>query len=346
MPKMIRAVQVSQVNAPLRVVDVPEPSPGEGEVRIAVEACGMCGTDISMVRGAFGVGPFPLTLGHEVAGRIDMLGDGIVDWQIGDRVAVGWFGGNDGTCQSCREGDAINCVNLQVPGLAYPGGYAESTVVPTSALARIPEELTFADAAPMGCAGVTVFNALRRTSAWPGDLVAVLGLGGLGHLAVQFADKMGFDTVVINRGGKKEATARQLGAHHYLDSTAQDVPEALKALGGAKVILATVPQPAAMTTAIDGLRPHGELIVIGFSLEKIEVSPAQLITGQKTLRGHASGTSQEVEETMRFAAQSGVRAITEQASLEDAPQAFDKMLAGAMRFRGVLIPDRSQNAVP
>lgn len=341
MTSMIRAVQVSRVDAPLRVVDLPEPSPGYGEVRIAVEACGICGSDVAMVRGLFGDGPFPLTPGHEIAGRIDMLGDGVEGWQLGDRVAVGWFGGNDGTCQSCREGDAVNCVNLQVPGLAYPGGYAESTVVPTSALARIPGELTFAEAAPMGCAGVTVFNALRRTSAWPGDLVAVLGLGGLGHLAVQFADKMGFDVVVIARGGQKEAIARQLGARHYLDSTVQDVPEALQALGGAKVILATVPQPAAMAAAIDGLRAHGELVVIGFSPEKFEVSPAQLITGQKTLRGHSSGTSREVEETLRFAAQSGVRAITEQASLEDAPQAFDKLLAGATRFRGVLIPARS-----
>jgi alcohol dehydrogenase len=334
----IRGVQVDQINGPLRVVDLPQSSPRRGQVRIAVKACGICGSDGSMVQGLFGEGPFPLTPGHEIAGRIDDLGDDVEGWQVGDRVAVGWFGGNDGTCQACREGDAINCVNLQVPGLAYPGGYAESTVVPTSALARIPSELTFAEAAPMGCAGVTVFNALRRTSAWPGDLVAVLGLGGLGHLAVQFADRMGFDTVAIDRGSEKEAIAMQLGARHYIDSTVQDVPEALRALGGAKVILATVPQPAAVAAAIDGLRAHGELIAIGVSPEKIEVSPVQLITGQKTLRGHAAGTSEEVTETLRFVAQSGVRAITEEASLEDAPQAFGKMLAGATRFRGVLTP--------
>jgi alcohol dehydrogenase len=220
-------------------------------------------------------------------------------------VAVGWFGGNDGRCRSCREGDAINCVNLQVPGLAYRGGYAESTVVPVSALARIPGELTFVEAAPMGCAGVTVFNALRRSSAWPGDLVTVVGLGGLGHLAVQFASKMGFDTVAIDRGGDKEATARQLGARHYIDDTAQDVPQALQALGGAKVILGLVPKPAVITAAIDGLRARGELVVIGLSAENIEASPVQLVTGQKTLRGHAAGTSREVEETLRFAVQSG-----------------------------------------
>ena len=341
MTSMIRSVLVSQANAPLRVVDLPQPSPGRGEVRIAVEACGICGSDVAMVQGEFGDGPFPLTPGHEIAGRIDMLGNGVEGWELGARVAVGWFGGNDGCCQACREGDAINCVNLQVPGLAYPGGYAESTVVPTSALARIPPELTFTEAAPMGCAGVTVFNALRRTSAWPGDLVAVLGLGGLGHLAVQFASKMGFDTVAIDRGGQKEAIAKQLGARHYIDDSVHDVAEALQALGGAKVVLALVPQPAAIAAAVDGLRARGEVVVIAVSARKIEVSPVQLITGEKTLHGHASGTSLEVEETMRFAAQSGVRAIIEQAPLEEAPQAFDKMIAGTIRFRGVLMPART-----
>src|SRR5215469_4386879 len=341
MTSMIRSVQVSQASAPLRVVDLPQPSPGRGEVRIAVEACGICGTDAGMVQGAFGDGPFPLTPGHEIAGRIDMLGDGVEGWELGDRVAVGWFGGNDGSCQACREGDAIDCVNLQVPGLAYPGGYAESTVVPTSALARIPSQLTAVEAGPMACAGVTVFNALRRTSAWPGDLVAIIGLGGLGHLAVQFSHKMGFDTAVIDRGGAKEDIARQLGARHYIDETVHDVAESLKALGGAKVVLATVPASAVMTSAIDGLRALGELVVIGVSPDNIEVSPVQLIFGQKTLHGSASGTSREVEETMEFAAQSGVRPITEEAPLEDAQQAFSKMLAGATRFRGVLKPAQS-----
>jgi len=332
----IRGVQVSKVNAPLSVVDLPQQRPGSGHVRIAIEACGICHSDADMVHGMFGDGPFPLTPGHEIAGRIDELGDDVEGWEAGDRVAVGWFGGNDGSCEACRNGDAMNCVNLQVPGLAYPGGYAEETVVPISALARIPGELTFVEAAPLGCAGVTVFNALRRTSAGPGDVVAVVGLGGLGHLAVQFAAKMGFDTVAIDRGGQKEATALQLGALHYIDSTVQNVAAELQALGGAKVVLATVPQPAAMTAAIDGLGSHGELIVIGVSPQKIEVSPVQLIFGQKTVRGSASGTSRDVEETMHFAAQSGVRAIIEQAPLDDAQQAFDKMLAGNARYRGVL----------
>jgi alcohol dehydrogenase len=332
----IRGVQVSKVDAPLSVVDLPQPRPGSGQVRIAVEACGICHSDADMVHGMFGEGPFPLTPGHEIAGRIDELGDDVEGWEVGDRVAVGWFGGNDGSCEACRNGDAMDCVNLQVPGLSYPGGYAEETVVPVSALARIPDELTFVEAAPLGCAGVTVFNALRRTSAWPGDVVAVVGLGGLGHLAVQFAAKMGFDTVAVDRGGQKEAAALRLGARHYIDSSVQNVAAALQALGGAKVVLATVPQPSAMTAAIDGLHALGELVVIGVSQQKIEVSPVQLITGQKTIRGSAAGTSREVEETMHFAAQSGVRAVTEQAALDDAPQAFDKMLAGKTRYRGVL----------
>ena len=341
MTSTMRAVQVQEVNAPLRVVDLPEPSPGPGHVRIAVEACGVCRTDADMVHGVFGDGSFPLTLGHEIAGRIDMIGADVEGWKVGDRVAVGWFGGNDGTCEACREGDAINCEHLQVPGLAYPGGYAEWTVVPASALAPIPDELSFVEAAPMGCAGVTVFNALRRTSAQAGDVVAVLGIGGLGHLGVQFADRMGFDTVAIARGTGLQETATQLGARHYIDNTKQDVAQALQALGGAKVVLATVGDPAAMTAAIDGLRAHGELITIGVSPKKIEVSPLQLITGQKTLRGHASGTAQDVEETMRFAVQSGVRCISEAAPLQEAPEAFDSMLGGTVRFRGVLTPTSS-----
>jgi alcohol dehydrogenase len=338
MNSTMRAVQVDKASAPLRVVDMPQPSPGPGDVRIAVEACGICRTDADMVQGIFGNQVFPLTPGHEIAGRIDMLGEGVEGWELGERVAVGWFGGNDGTCEACREGDAINCEHLQVPGLAYQGGYAESVVVPTSALARIPDELSFVEAAPMGCAGVTVFNGLRRTSAQPGDLVGVLGIGGLGHLALQFADKMGFDTVAIARGGDKAESARQLGARHYIDDAKQDIAEALQALGGAKVVMATVGAPAAMTAAVDGLRARGELVTIGVSPKKIEVSPLQLITGEKTLRGHASGTSQEVEETMRFAAQSGVRCISQVAPLQDAPQAYDNMMTGKVRYRGVLTP--------
>ncbi|GLW11501.1 alcohol dehydrogenase [Microtetraspora sp. NBRC 13810] len=336
MSTTMKAVRIPEINGALSVVDLPVPQPGRDQVRVAIEACGVCRTDHNIVRGDFGDGPFPLTPGHEIAGRIAALGEGVEGWAVGDRVAVGWFGGNCGHCQACRDGDAINCTEVQVPGVAYPGGYAETVVVPVSALARIPDGLTATEAAPMGCAGVTVFNALRRTSARPGDLVAILGLGGLGHLGVQFAKKMGFDTVAIARGSEKESLAKQLGADHYIDSTVSDVAEALQALGGAKVVLATVSQPSAMTAAFDGLGTRGELVVVGASPDKIEVSPYQLISGQKKLQGHASGTSREVEETMRFAALSGVRAMTEQVPLEQAPAAFDKMLAGDARFRMVL----------
>ena len=339
MSTTMKAVRITEINGALSVVDLPVPQPGPGRVRIAIEACGVCHTDHNIARGDFGDGPFPLTPGHEIAGRIDALGEGVEGWTVGDRVAVGWFGGNCGHCLACREGDAINCVNGQVPGVAYPGGYAEAVVVPVSALARIPDNLTAAEAAPMGCAGVTVFNALRRTSARPGDLVAILGIGGLGHLGVQFAQKMGFNTVAIARGSEKEALAKQLGANHYIDSTIGNVADALQALGGAKVVLATVTEPSAMTPAIDGLRARGELVVVGASLDKIEVSPYQLISGTKKLQGHASGTSREVEETMRFAALSGVRAMTEQVPLTQAPAAFSKMLSGDARFRMVLTTD-------
>ena len=338
MSTTMRAVQVSEPNAPLRVVEMPQPTPGPGHVRIAVEACGVCRTDADMVQGVFGDQPFPLTPGHEIAGRIDKLGEGVEGWDLGQRVAVGWFGGNDGTCEMCRDGDAINCEHLQVPGLSYPGGYAESVVVPTSALAHIPDELSFVEAAPMGCAGVTVFNGLRRMSAEPGDVVGVLGIGGLGHLAVQFADKMGFDTVAIARGSEHEESARQLGARHYIDDAEQDMAGALQALGGAKVVMATVGAPAAMSAAVNGLRARGELVTIGVSAKNIEVSPLQLITGEKALHGQAAGTAQEVEETMRFAVQSGVRCISQVAPLQGAQQAYDNMMAGTVRYRGVLTP--------
>ena len=336
MTTKIRAVEVAQVGAPLKLVDLERVDPGRGQVRIAIEACGICHSDYDIAQGWFGGDVFPLTPGHEIAGRIDSLGDYVEGWNVGDRVSVGWFGGNCGHCLACREGDLINCVEHWTPGISYQGGYAESIVVPASAPAHIPDGLSFVEAAPMGCAGVTVFNALRRTSARPGDLVAILGVGGLGHLGVQFANRMGFDTVAIARGEGKEVLARELGANHYIDSTAQNVADSLQALGGARVVIATVAEPAAITATIDGLRARGELVVIGVSPERIQVSPVQLIVGQKTLRGHASGTAREIEETLRFAALSGVRSLSEEVSLDQAPDAFEKMLKGAARFRMVL----------
>ncbi|MVU77187.1 alcohol dehydrogenase catalytic domain-containing protein [Nocardia sp. ET3-3] len=340
MSATIRAVQIAAINGPLSLTGLPVAEPGPGQVRVTVEACAICHTDYNVVRGDFGAVPFPLTPGHEIAGRIDAVGSDVEDWAPGDRVAVGWFGGNCGRCVPCREGDPISCADAQVPGISYQGGYAEALVVPVSALARIPDGLSAVDAAPMGCAGVTVFNALRRSSARPGDLVAVLGIGGLGHLAIQFATKMGFATVAIARGADKEILAKELGADHYIDSTARDVAHALQSLGGAKVVLATVTEPSAMSPAIDGLRTRGEFVVVGASPQRLEISPYQLIAGQKTLRGHAAGTSRDIEETLRFAVQSGIRARSELVPLHDAPAAFAKMLAGRARFRVVLTTGR------
>ncbi|MGK5679747.1 alcohol dehydrogenase catalytic domain-containing protein [Actinoplanes sp. URMC 104] len=331
-----RSAQVSEPGAPFRIVEAEQPSPGPGQVRVAVEACGVCRTDAAFVNAAFPVS-FPLVTGHEIAGRVDAIGDGVEGWAAGDRVAVGWFGGNCGICASCRAGDLIHCVRLQVPGWAYPGGYADALVVPATALARIPDALTAAEAAPMGCAGVATFTSLRGSSARPGDLVAVLGLGGLGHLGVQFAAKLGFETVAIARGDRSAAAAG-LGAHHYLDSTAGDVAERLQELGGARAVLATAGDSAAMSATIDGLTPNGELIVVGADPAPIEVSPFQLISTSRTVHGHPSGTAREVEETLRFAALTGVRPLVETRPLTEVQSAYDRMLSGEARGRMVLTP--------
>jgi alcohol dehydrogenase len=331
-----RAMQVDGADAPFHLVEQELPEPGRGSVRIAVEACGICHSDAMFTSGHMPGVRFPLVPGHEIAGRVDALGDGVEGFAVGDRVAVGWFGGNCGRCVACREGDAINCAELKTPGLSYPGGFADAIVVPASALARIPDELTAAEAAPMGCAGVTVFNALRRSAARPGDVVAIVGLGGLGHLGVQFAAKLGFETVAIARGGEKASFAAELGAHHYVDNQAQDVAAALNALGGAKVVLGTAPDNASLIDTLGGLTHRGELIVAGVDPTPVPVSPLDLIGGSKRIYGHASGTSREVEETLHFAALSGVRALIEETPLENAAEALEKMLSGKARFRMVL----------
>jgi alcohol dehydrogenase len=331
-----RSAQVTEPGGPFSIVEQDLPEPGRGQVRITVEACGVCRTDAAFVGAAFPNVPFPLVTGHEIAGRIAAVGDDVEGWEPGQRVAVGWFGGHCGTCEACRDGDFIHCERLQVPGWAYPGGYAEATVVPANALARIPDQLTAVDAAPMGCAGVATFNALRRSGARPGDLVAVLGLGGLGHLGVQFANKLGFETVAVARGADKAATAQRLGAHHYVDSTAGDVAKQLQALGGVKVVLATAGSSAAMSATIDGLRRGGELIVVGADPEPIQVSPFQLIATSRTVHGHPTGTARDVEETLHFAALTGVRPITETRPLDEAGAAYNRMLAGDARYRVVL----------
>ncbi|ADP82355.1 alcohol dehydrogenase [Pseudofrankia inefficax] len=331
-----RSAQVAEPGGSFSIVRNELPEPGRGHVRLTVEACGVCRSDSGFVDAAFPGVSFPLVPGHEIAGRIDAVGDDVEGWSTGERVAVGWFGGNCGFCVACREGDFIHCALMQVPGWAYPGGYAEAVVVPTSALARIPDGLTAVEAAPMGCAGVTTFNALRRSPAGPGDLVAVLGVGGLGHLGVQFAAKLGFETVAIARGPDKGHMARKLGAHHYLDSNTGDVAKRLQALGGAKVVLATAASSTAMSATIDGLRHNGELTVIGVTPEPIQVSPLQLIGNSRSVHGHPSGTARDVEETMRFAVLTGVRAMTEARPLDEADAAYHRMLSGDARYRMVL----------
>lgn len=337
----IRAAQVTEPGGPFTIVDRELPEPERGHVRITVEACGVCHSDSVFVNGAVPNVTFPLVTGHEIAGRIDAVGDGVEGWAAGDRVAVGWFGGNCGICFGYREGDFIHCERLQVPGWAYPGGYAEAVVVPFSALARIPDALTAVQAAPMGCAVVATYNALRHSAAGSGDLVAVLGLGGLGHLGVQFANKLGFETVAIARGTGKADTAAELGAHHYIDSTAGDVAAQLQALGGAKVVLATAGNSEAMSATIDGLRYNGELIVVGADPAPIQVSPFQLIFGSKTVHGHPSGTARDIEETMRFAALTGVRPMTETLPLNQVDDAYNRMLSGEARYRMVLTTDQA-----
>lgn len=331
----IRSAQIAEAGGAFGLVTGQTPEPGRGEVRLAVEAVGVCHTDHYFVNGGYPV-EWPAVFGHEIAGRIDALGEGVDGWTVGERVAVGWFGGNCGTCGSCRGGDFIHCAEVKVPGWHYAGGYADATVVPVSALARIPEGLSAVDAAPMGCAGVATFNSLRRSVARPGDLVAVLGIGGLGHLGVQFATKMGFEVAAIARGDGKAELARRLGAHHYLDSTAVDVSAELQRLGGAKVVLATAMSSAAMSAAIDGLAPGGELLVVGATPEPIEVSPFQILPTSRTIHGHPSGTAKDVEDTMRFAALTGVRPMTETYGLDEIGAGYDRMLSGKARFRVVL----------
>ncbi|MGV0787794.1 alcohol dehydrogenase catalytic domain-containing protein [Mycolicibacterium sp. XJ2] len=331
-----KAVLVESVGGPLTLADVETTSPPPLHVRIAVAACGVCGTDHGFVAGGFPGMNWPITLGHEIAGTIAEVGDGVEDFAVGDRVAVGWFGGNCNRCVPCRKGQFMQCERMQVPSWHYPGGYAESVTAPATALARIPEALSFAEAAPMGCAGVTTFNGLRQTKAKSGDLVAVLGVGGLGHLGVQFARAMGFETVAIARGADKEADARELGAHHYIDSKAVDVAAALKDLGGAAVVLATAANSQAMADTVGGLAAQGELVIIGVTADPLPIAPVQLITDGLSVSGHPSGTSRDVEETMHFAVQSGVRARIEERPLTEAAEAYAAMEEGRARYRMVL----------
>jgi len=332
----MRVAQFSEPNAPLQVVERNVPDPRPGTVRIKVEACGVCHSDSVVASGGLPGIEYPRVPGHEVLGVIDAVGAGVASWKSGQRVGVGWNGGYDGTCDACRRGEFFSCITGQVTGATFDGGYAEYMIAPTSALARAPAEFTATEAAPLLCAGVTTFNSLRRSGATAGDTVAILGIGGLGHLAVQYAAKMGFRTVAIARGRDKEAFARKLGAVYYIDGAASNVAAELTKLGGASVILATATSSKAMSDAIGGLGPNGKLIVIGVGPEPIQAPPYLLISGNRSIAGWYSGVAIDSQDTLAFSLLSGVRPMVEVFPLEQAPQAFARMMSGAARFRVVL----------
>ena len=332
----MRAVQVTSANGPFELVEREIPEPAAGQVRVKVQACGVCHSDAFTKMGAFPGIQYPRVPGHEVVGIVDKIGDAVPNWRAGQRVGAGWHGGHCGHCSSCRRGDFVTCVNGQIPGISYDGGYADYMIAPFEALAAVPDELQATEAAPLLCAGITTYNALRNSGARPGDLVAVLGIGGLGHLGVQFAAKMGCRTVAVARGADKGPLARQLGAHHYVDSVAQDVAAELKKLGSARVILSTVTNSQAMGAAAGGLGVNGKMIVVGASPEPIEISPLLLIGGRRSIQGWPSGTSSDSEDTMAFSALAGIRPMIETMPLERAADAYDRMMSGAARFRMVI----------
>jgi len=332
----MKAAQVPKPGADFEIVEREIPRPGAGEVRIKVQACGVCHSDSFTKEGQWPGIQYPRVPGHEVAGVIDELGEGVTGWKQGQRVGVGWHGGQDNTCPSCRRGDFRNCRSLKVPGISYDGGYQQYMVAPVEALAAMPDGLGAAEAAPLLCAGITTFNALRHSGAMPGDVVAVLGVGGLGHLGIQFANKFGYKVAAVGRGAENEALAKKLGASVYIDNKVTNPAEALQKLGGAQVILATAPSSKAMSEVIDGLAPNGTLMVIGAAFDPIAVTPIQLITGSRRIQGWASGTAADCEDTLRFSELSGVRPMIETYPLEKAGEAYARMMSGKAQFRVVL----------
>ena len=335
MPKM-KAVQVPKPGADFEVVERDIPQPGPGHVRIRVQACGVCHSDVLTKEGAWPGIIYPRVPGHEIAGVIDEAGPGVTQWKRGQRVGVGWHGGQDGTCLACRRGDFGNCANLKICGLSYDGGYQEYMIAPVEALASMPESLDAAEAGPLMCAGVTTFNALRHSGALPSDLVAVQGIGGLGHLGIQFARNFGYRVAAIGRGPENATLAKKLGAHVYIDSAATNTAAELQKLGGARVILATAPSSKAMSSLIDGLGDNGEMVVVGATPDPIEVSPIQLIRGMKTIQGWASGIPTDSEDTLRFAEITRVRPMIEKYPLAKAAEAYARMMSGKAEFRVVL----------
>jgi D-arabinose 1-dehydrogenase-like Zn-dependent alcohol dehydrogenase len=332
----MKSIRVEQAKGPFKLVAEKIVEPARGQVRIKVQACGVCHSDSFTKEGAWPGLVYPRSPGHEIAGVIEAVGDDAWDWKVGDRVGVGWHGGNCFRCDPCRRGDFVNCRFLKIPGISYDGGYAAYVIAPVEALAHIPDVLRPEEAAPLMCAGITTFNSLRHSGAGPGDLVGIQGIGGLGHLGIQFAAKAGYDVVAIGRGEDKQTLALKLGARRYIDSGRQDVAAELNKEGGAAVILVTAPDPKAIGALIDGLGVRGRLVIVGASADPFGVSSFQLIGAQRTIIGWPSGTSRDSEDTLKFAAQTGVRAMIETFPIDQAEQAYNRMITGKVRFRAVL----------
>ena len=335
MPSM-KAMQVAKPGGDFELVERKIPDPGRAQVRIKVEACGICHSDVIVKQGGWPGLQYPRVPGHEVAGRIDAVGADVTNWKVGQRVGVGWHGGHCFVCDFCRRGDFILCRNEKVTSVHHDGGYAEYMVSPAEAVAAIPDDLPAADAAPLMCAGITVFNAMRNAGGRPGDLVAVQGIGGLGHLGIQYARQMGFNTVAIGRGPDKEPLARKLGAGVYIDTAAANPAEALQKLGGARMILATAPDSKSMSALVDGLAPGGKLLIVGAGLDPLTITPLQILLSRKSIQGWPSGTAKDSEETLAFSAQTGVRPMIERYPLEKAAEGYEQMMSGRARFRVVL----------
>jgi D-arabinose 1-dehydrogenase-like Zn-dependent alcohol dehydrogenase len=332
----MKAAQVPKPGGDFEIVEREIPKPQVGHVRVKVQACGVCHSDVLTKEGQWPGIQYPRVPGHEIAGIVDELGEGVTAWKKGQRVGVGWHGGHDETCLYCRRGDFGNCVNMQIPGISYDGGYQQYMVAPANALVAMPDSLGDVEAAPLLCAGITTYNALRHSGAMPGDLVAIQGIGGLGHLGIQFANKSGYKVAAIGRGSENAALAKKLGAQVYIDSQSTKAAEELQKLGGAQAILATAPSSKAMSELIDGLRPNGKLMVIGATFDPMEVTPIQLISGSRTIQGWASGTPADEEDTLRFAELSGVRPMIETYPLEKAAEGYARMMSGKAQFRVVL----------
>jgi D-arabinose 1-dehydrogenase-like Zn-dependent alcohol dehydrogenase len=332
----MRVAQIAGPGGRFELVDREIPEPNAGEVRIKVQACGICHSDVLTKDGQYPGIQFPRIPGHEVVGLVDRLGKGVSGWNLGQRVGIGWHGGHDGECVQCRRGDFRNCRNQKIPGISYDGGYQEYMIAPVTALASTPEGLDACEAAPLLCAGLTTFNSLRHSGALPGDLVAVQGIGGLGHLAIQYASKFGYEVAAIGRGPGNAALAKKLGAHLYIDSNVTNVAGELQEMGGAKVILTTAPSAKAMSPLVDGLGPNGKMIVLGAAFDSLEVTPLQLLAGNRALQGWVTGTPADAEDTLRFSQLAGVRPMIETYPLEEASEAYARMLSGEAQFRVVL----------